>query len=484
MFSTTGTDGNGFLIAITGAFTANGTGGNGGITGGALDINDSSVSPVTNQSITGGSYSVTADGRGQATLLVSTPFTNINQLTFDFVLTSSAHGMITEFDGVGSGSGSLDLQTAVAQPAAGTYVFGLSGVSSVSATTSGGIPAAAAGAITLDASGNATGSFDYNNNETASQPMLNSGSVLNAGTSPGTLTLATSSGTFNFDVYSIDATHMKLIEKDHFPILSGDLFTQASSTFPSGQIAFTMAGFDYATSGGPLTVGGLMTSDGTATISAGEEDFDDAGAVDSTPQSITGSISAGTNGRYLLTLNNFENGQGGAVGTFSFAAYPSSGGIQLVEIDGSGVSSGAAFAQSNTTLAASQGYGLNLAATNTSSEEDDIAEFTTTTSAFSGLIDINDQGTTNFDQKLSGTYTADSPATGRGVLTANLFTGAYYTVDSSTTLLLEVDSTQLGVGMIQTQTASAKSNLAAAHLATIRATVGARKKNWRGRTSN
>jgi hypothetical protein len=475
VFSIVGSDASNNFLAMTGVFTATGTAGNGGITDGTIDINDSGLStPITNNPITGGSYTVTADGRGQATLITATPFGS--SITVDFVLTSSARGFISEFDGNASGSGSLELQTAVTQPAAGTYVLGLSGIGT---NVSNLVPAAAAGVITLDSSGAAIGSYDYNNNGTPALITINAGSALSAGSTPGTATLVTSGGTLNFDVYSIDATHMKLIEKDSFPILTGDLFAQTSSAFPSGSLVFTMAGFDFSTANsGPLTVGGLMTSDGTSTISSGEEDYNDAGITDSTPLAFSGTI-APSSGRYVLTISGFENGAGGTVGTFSFAAYPSLGGIELVEIDGAGVTSGVAFSQSNTAVAASQGYGMNVTGSNANGfAEDDIAEFVTTNTGLSGIIDINDQGQTSFAQKLRGSYSADSPATGRGIMNTSHFNGAYYTVDASTVLFLEADSTQVGLGAFQTQNASASSNLASSHLAMLRI-MPAAKAAWR-----
>jgi len=61
---------------------------------------------------------------------------------------------------------------------------------------------------------------------------------------------------------------------------------------------------------------------------------------------------------------------------------------------------------------------MNLSAINTSEgegeffEEDDIAQFTTTSSGFSGVVDINDEGTTTPNQALAGTYpTATSVTT-------------------------------------------------------------------------
>jgi hypothetical protein len=181
----------------------------------------------------------------------------------------------------------------------------------------------------------------------------------------------------------------------------------------------------------------------------------------------------------VLQLNTFENGASGAIGTFTFAAYPSSGGIELVEVDGNGVSAGVAFAQSSTSLASGQGYGFNLSAANIGGinggfEEDDIAEFVTNGGAFSGIIDVNDEGQPSFNQRLNGNYTLDSPATGRGVLTSNLFNGAFYIVSGSDVLFLETDSTQLGAGAFQVQNSSAKSTLTASHLAMLRLKPGAK----------
>jgi hypothetical protein len=301
-----------------------------------------------------------------------------------------------------------------------------------------------------------------------------------SGSSPGTATLMTGSGNLHFDVYPVDATHMKMIETDGFPILAGDLFAQSSSAFPSGQIVFTMAGVDYPAGGLPLAVGGFMTSDGSSTISGGSEDYNDGGSVDSTPLAFTGAFS-GSAGRYVLQFNGFENGANGAVGSFAFAAYPSVGGIQLVEIDGNGVTSGVAFSQTSTALAANEGYAFGLAAVNLQQgfREDDIAQFTTTSTSFKGVIDYNDQGSTSFRQTLNGTYTPDSPPTGAGILSANSFSGIYYTVDSSNVLFIELDSTQLGLGAFQTQNANASSNLASAHLAMIRTIRPTAKKGSR-----
>ena len=68
-----------------------------------------------------------------------------------------------------------------------------------------------------------------------------------------------------------------------------------------------------------------------------------------------------------------------------FAAYPSSGGLQMLEIDNGGMTNGVAYSQSDTTLASGEGYGMNLSGvTPNGAREDDIAEFTNNNGNFTG----------------------------------------------------------------------------------------------------
>jgi hypothetical protein len=164
--------------------------------------------------------------------------------------------------------------------------------------------------------------------------------------------------------------------------------------------------------------------------------------------------------------------------TYSFSAYPSTGGLLLLEIDNNGVTAGDALVQSSTTFAASQGYGLDLSASNLgngagSFEEDDIAEFTAASSSFTGLIDINDEGTTSPDQNFSGNYTSQS--TGRFSFTSNDFNGIFYTVDGSTVLVLETDNSQVGTGglVLQTTPSSTHMSYAPVHLSLVKVAPGA-----------
>jgi len=267
---------------------------------------------------------------------------------------------------------------------------------------------------------------------------------------------------------------LKLVETDGLDFTSGEVFTQQTS-LPSGTLAFTMAGVDVSAGIAPLSVGGLMPVLSGA-ISGSTEDYNDAGIASSTT-SVSGGFTALSGGRSLLTVSGFENGATNQVlGTYTFAAYPSTGGTLLLEIDDAGITSGVAMVQSTTSFAASTGYAVNLSAVNTV-EEDDIAEFTATSSGLSGLIDLNDQGATKFDQTLSGSY--QSLSTGRYSLTSNYFNGNFYTVDGSTVLFLETDGAQVGTGVFLTQTTPTSSAASLAHFVVVRPRLSAgRAAKW------
>lgn len=490
VFSVTGSDATGFFQTIAGAFTANGSG---VVTGGTIELNNAGTGFTPPLSITGGNYSVGADGRGG---FLNGSGLNLNTssgtLSFDFVLSSSSHGLITEFDGNGTGSGTLDLQSAVSQADINgkSYAFNLSGVYSVSSTTGVQTSFATVGSLTVDASGNITGFEDFNENGTSSVcgPVLTvctiTGGSISLATMPGTATILTNGNvtTLNFDVYPVDATHLKFIETDSLPFAAGDAFTQSSS-IPAGNYVFTLAGFDSLAQG-PFTSAGIITTDGNGNITnASIQDINDFGNVPN-PVTFTGTYSAVSGGSSLLTLTGFVNGNNGAgCNPCQFAAYPSSGGLQLLEIDNGGSTAGVAYPQSATTLASGEGYGMNLTGFNFGSvngafEEDAIAEFVNTNGNFAGLIDFNDQGSVTPAQHFSSSYSADSTVPGRGVVTpgTNGFNLVSYVVDSSTAVFVEIDNNpvQVGIGSFAVQNASASSNAAAAHLKVLRLVRGAK----------
>ena len=450
-------------FAIAGIIVADGKG---GIQSGTLDINDPGnlgVNPGEAVNPTGSGYSISPDGRGTGTL--ATPIGTFN---IDFVLATSSHGLISRFDNLGTGSGTIDVQ-APTPSIAGSYAFSLAG------SDSSANPLGTVGAFTV--SGNSmSGIEDFNDDGTSNNLIglaLSGQLAVGASGAPSTATLTTNSSfeTLGFDVWVIDSTHLKFIETDEtLNVLAGDAFTQATSVAP-GQLVFVLSGMDSG--GGPIAAGGYATTDASANLTSGVEDYNDAGVVALGQPFSTSTVSC-VPGRCQLSLAGFSNG---ALNDFVFAAYPSSnGGIQLLEIDSLGLLQGAAFSQSATSFTGSGGYGLNLSGLNNVGQVgvvNDIAQFNagapstslTGTANMTGILDESSLGEAPVSGKMSGVYVPDTNGDGRGTISSTNtgtdlggFTLQYYVVDSSTVVFIDVDSlandggvAQLGVGTFEGQ---------------------------------
>jgi len=503
VFSVTGTaaDAANDFVTIMGAFTADG---NGNIAaGGVLDQNSTASNSLILDTITSGTYNVGSDGRptGSASLptgLITIQTQKSGTFQFDYVLTSSTHGLVTQFENFGSASGSLDLQANVTQAdiAGRSYAFNLTGAkgltNNVCFTANGGTsPFATVGAVTLDSNGIVvSGVQDFNDNCSSSglsNVAITAGNI-DLTTFPGTATLTTAPypTPFTFDVYPIDATHLKFIEIDAQASLVGDAFTQISS-IPAGNNVFTMAGYDNLIVG-PFTSAGIFHFDSNGNImSDSVEDINDSGTLIGQVGAIAGgsaitgistALTALTGGRTEITFTTgFVNGNNGTACSSDciFAAYPSSGGLQMLEIDDFGMTNGIAYSQSATTLASGEGFGMNLSGVTPNSAEDDIAEFTNNNGQFSGIIDVNDQGSTSFRNTFSANYAADSTVAGRGAVTptTNGFLLTTYVVDSNTAVAVSSDQNFVGLGALVQQNSSAKSNVVANHLAVLRVNASA-----------
>ena len=445
VFSVSGIDASGEPYAVAGTLAANGSG---GITAGTIDVNGADITnssgtptPVADSPITGNSsYKVNVDGRGQIALATSP----LGTITLDFVLQDSSHGLLTEFDANATGSGTLDLQT-TATPS-GPYAFNLSG-----SDFSNGTPNlfATVGNFTIGSGGAITGLQDLSDGGIVSTNNSLSGTVVAGPAAAPATVLATGFGTLTFDVFVIDSTHLKFIEMDAGSNLVGDAYAATSATMPTGTLAFTLAG-SYPAANTVSAAAGFMVTDGSGTITtASTFDFNNSGSVSPGVGQFSGTYAAAGAGRYTLSLSQFTDG-------ITYAAYPFSGGVFLLETDALGVMSGAAFPQSQNSLAAGEGYGLNFTGANLSAnvEVDDIAEFTASSSGstITGVADENFQpgGQPNPSLALSGQYSTPDP-NGRGQVAATAgntsnstlnggFTITYYSVDGTTYPFIETDA--------------------------------------------
>jgi len=486
VLSVSGTDfrsGGGSFFAIVGTITADGKG---NITGGTVDINNANLggTGVFQEKLSPTPYSITPDGRGISKLL-----TSVGDFGLDFVLTSNSHGLVTRFDIAGTGSGTLDLQGSASQSSLGSLAFSLAGADS------GNNALGTVGAFTLNPSTGAitSGTQDFNDNGSSAAsgltglPLTGGSLVLASGGTQGTAVLTTSSsfGSLGFDVWVIDSTHLKFIETDTTgPALSGDAFTQQTS-FTAGQLVFTISGADSG--GGPFAAGGYVTTTADGTLSNGIEDFNDVGTAES-GRAFSGSCATFTAGRCQLDLTGFTNA--------SFAAYPSSGGVLLLENDSNNlaITQGAAFAQTEKSFAAPAGYGLNLSGVNANpvfgvsgAEVDDIAQFNASTAATTNMVGVLNENDltipcpnpTSGCYTLLGTYTPDPTADGRGSILAStpgtlaggVLTLEYYVVDGSTMLFVEGDQAQVAIGTFQAQSSSASGGAAQSRMTIVHPAV-------------
>jgi hypothetical protein len=469
--------------AMSGTITAS----NGKLTAGTVDIVDATNVLGSAVAVNAGAsaYNVNKNGIGTLTLNMGT---QVAPRSFTFVLTDAAHGLIIEYDEEATGSGTIDLQPSSVTLPDGSYAFSLSGGTSEldsSTDTNVTVPIGLVGAFTVSSGTISAGLVDLNNGGTISPALPLSGSIsAGTSTSPGKATLTFSSTTLTLNVYAIDTTHVKLINPST-TVLSGDLFSQPSTSIPSATLSFTMAGLD--SSGNPLAVGGTVASNGTGTLSSGAEDVNDNGTVDnngtsSLPFSGSSTLSptGNTNGRYQVALSGFTGGT-------NFAAYPSSGGILMLEIDTAGlltttggVTAGTAMAQNSPAgVVASEGYAMNLTGSDlvNGTELDQIAQFNTTSSKLSsGAIYQNDFGVAVNNYGLGSGSSLTPGAVGEVVLNFNSGNegAVYYGVDSATSLALGVDGSDVSLGVIQQQgSPTSTADVASRHLAMIKAVARA-----------
>lgn len=447
VFAVSGTNAGGFF-SIAGTLQANGSG---SITGGTGDINSPGTlaSPLLNVGLTG-NYAVRSDGRTVANITTVGLSTNL-AFTIDFVLLNNTTGLAIRFDGNGTASGSIDMQTSqTLSSLAGTMAFSVSGVDGA------GNPEGTAGNVTFDSSGNIAGGLLDDNDAggvTSVSISPTSAAISSPSNGRGTATITTTATTSHFIYYVIDANHLKLIESDFSPILAGDAFRQSSNTV-SGSFAYTLAGAT-ANGHGAFVAGGIMNTDGAGNIlSTSVEDIDDGGAV--TPASgatLTGTYTV-ANGRGTITLDTSSE-------TLHAVFYPSTNGLLMLDIDTTVVASGTGVPQSggpfsNTSISGAFGLnmtgvtGLNTASPN---EFDAIAQLTPNNGSFSGAMDFNNFGALNNSLTLTGNYSLSANGRGTGTFQNSLgtFDIIFYAASGSKVLFIENDAATVSAGLMVTQ---------------------------------
>ncbi len=386
-------------LARVGSFTADGQG---NVKGGVEDVNEASVGVTPAIAITGGSYTVNADGRGTLTLQLAQ-----TSIDFGITLTSINDGlMIDETSNANqssTGSGNFTKQNASSfqvSGIAGPYVFDFPGLDA------NNNPESFIGEFTANAGTITTGFFDDNVNGTFSNGPL----IGTIAQDPLQVSTLTSFGrgvaliaNQNYVFYIVDATRVRFISTNG-GMLSGDAVAQ-SNTVPTNvssinsSFVFIVAG---SSGSGGITRVGRFTANGAA-VTAVLEDTNDGGNFIKTNNTTAASISLDAanpgRGTFTFTDPNFPN----APSTFVFyLSSPTQGVIQETTANKAGAvnvadgtiaaQTGSPFASSNITgtyalswsgLSVQNGGGFSV-----QDEEDLVGQVTVTSLNLNGAADI------------------------------------------------------------------------------------------------
>jgi hypothetical protein len=313
--------------------------GNGGVTSGEQTVNffDFNIGEFLSKpdAITGGSYSLGSDGRG--TININTGDEDLGTggvELFSFVFLSNSQALITALPTSSlllSATGTMDLQTAVAAPAAG-YAFVVSGTDFAT-----GLPVATGGIFNIDSPKKISGTGSVTDQNlagtlTAAAPLsgtLSNPDALGAFTLNLTTPTFPTTGSSQFTGYIVDATHIKLIESDNAQAdgigsTVGQAIGQGSATGSfgssaafSGTYVFGALGQDLsAYSPFTMTSAGVFTADGAGNVTNGAADvlLQSNSVAGTVGVSLGGTFdgkyvvqTAGGTGRVRATFNHFSS---------------------------------------------------------------------------------------------------------------------------------------------------------------------------------
>jgi hypothetical protein len=478
--------------------------GNGNITAGAFDLADASgnASPASLLPVVSPStYSIGLDGRGQIQLTLNTFALNgsfgvsaasgTGTINLSVVFVTPQHALLSETDSFGAATGTLDMQNIADLASFQNGSAGLNGTYSLQlAGTEFASPHAnyfVAAALATQASGTTYTLTAYTTDQSAngaiSSVPLTSVSQAFPGSAPNSsgefmlssvnLGLPTQ---FNLDVWLIDANHFVVTDwqdaESGSPniLVDGYLTAQPTSPSVSGVYVFTEAG---ATTGAqPQVAGGILTCGSTGVL-----DVTPLGGAAVSNAPVTATCTAPSNGRGLIAISGATT-----AGISQFAIYPTTDqGYYIIELDGGSAGSsgpsgaGVALQQTLTPpISASSfsgNYAADFAATTAFGSQNFVGQIISDgVSALSGKADVNSfdatvpppAGTPSSSALLSGSFTTNdngrfplaliiTPAAGQPTPEITSVNPVCYIVNANTCMLLGLDVTAPGTGILQVQ---------------------------------
>lgn len=476
-FSTTGevfANGSNATSQLTrlGSFTADGQG---NITGGIEDANVLGAGAATSM-ITGGNYTINSDGHGTLSLAV-----NGASLRFSVVMTSANDGLLVDLTSnnnqASTGSGNFIKQNpgAFSQSGfAGPYAFDFTG----QYPDNTGNPTSIVGQMVsngggglrvnedLDEAGTMVQAADILGVYADSSPsatlasfgrgvaQINDGAVINGGLNP----------TFVF--YIVDSTRVRFLGTSTQGILSGDATVQTNvptnlSALNSGFV-FAMGGSDLVK--GPLSRMGRLSINGSSVTNV-LVDNNDAGSVVKTNSATSAAITLDSTGTGRGTLSLKDPNQAVPYQFVFYLSSATSGVIQ--DVSGPGIvadgslngQTGAPFSATNITGAYAFNWSGQSIQGNTTDEEDIIGQGKISSSALSGVADINEfSGGQILGATSTGTFSFAGDGTARNTLAFKLSANGttninfvVYVASPNQSFFASSDSNRVVLGTLQMQ---------------------------------
>lgn len=436
-FYVSGWDASGSFYGAAGVVVLDG---NGNVTRGEEDLNNTSTGASTGDTLAG-TYTVNSDGQGTMILTATSTATSMpdpnvgvgGAQTLSFVVVNNSHLLIDEFDAAATSSGSMDLQTpaAITSGISGNYAFAFGGFVGGVADAQGGVISASGASITGTGDENAGGSVSFANALSANL----------VGPDPNGRGQFTTLGGSVYTYYIVGTEAFYAVEVDSGGVTIGTGYGQSSGTFSAASLT---SGYvldepqPYAEAvAGSLALAGQFNADGvgtSATSITGVTDYNEWGFVDPGPgpDTLTASYTIASNGYgsmstvvsndidfatygiYVtdpaLNINDPNNTSGG-------------GGALIVELDPNDVGIGFIVPQTATALT-SVNNGNQFNAFNTNGDQiASTGQVVFSTGGFAGTENVND-----LNVSMTPSQTETPAATVTGITTADSTNVGRYTV--------------------------------------------------------
>ncbi|HTC63025.1 MAG TPA: hypothetical protein VK709_09285 [Candidatus Saccharimonadales bacterium] len=468
VFSVRGETSNISVYGISGAFALD-QGGN--VTGGEqnyVSVGGANSPEPGGDTITGGKLTTSANGAATLTLTTNNSAVGVSGTeTFHIALANSKHALIEEFDSSATASGSLDFQTLGPGGLAqinGQFVFYVKGKRGTIEETFGGL-------LTGDGTGKGNIVVDVNDDGAGEHGGTNV-ATYTAPDSFGKGTYTTPAGT-DFVYYVVNSKVLRITAFDSGWADVGSAYAGVSNVSKATlHQKFIFADSSVFSSGATFAAAGEMTFDGNGNVS-GFADVTENGHA--TAAAFTGTYMMSSNGYGSITINPGNTQDVSALGlyladpTINFADPNSTtsagGGLSglLLDLDTKIVGSGEMIVPGTQTALPSGNFAQQLQATSNNLEVDAVGLVSITGTTLTGTLDINDTLlSTALKIALSATttsaLTADTNNPGRSTVNISIASTpaqtqsfALYQISSTQFLVVELDSSQFGAGILEQQ---------------------------------